>query len=61
MFKHVSLMWLCGAMVAFAVVVVVFTGKAFALLPAFACMAMMVLMMRMMGRGSGQGPDGDKP
>ncbi len=61
MFKHVSLMWLCGAMVAFAVVVVAFTGKAFALLPLLACMAMMVMMMRMMGGGSRRGPDGDKP
>jgi hypothetical protein len=54
MFKHAAHMWMCGAMVLAALVVVLITGKAAALVPAIGCVVMMVVMMRMMGRGSGR-------
>ena len=53
---HGMHMWMCGAMVLGAVVVVGLTGSAFALLPAIGCVLMMVVMMRMMGgMGGGDG------
>ena len=59
MFKHASHMWICGAMVAAALGVVLVTGKAAALLPAAACVVMMGAMMLMMGgHGGGSGKDG---
>ena len=45
-------MWMCGAMVVAALVVVLATGNAVAFLPVVGC----VLMMQMMGgRGGGAG------
>ena len=59
MFKHVAHMWMCGAMVLAALVVVLFTGKAAALLPAIGCMLVMVVMMQMMGGDSDRGSGTD--
>ena len=53
-------MWMCGAMVVFALVVVLSTGSAAALLPAVGCVLMMVVMMRMMGGMGGRGSDEPK-
>ena len=47
-------MWLCGAFIAVAIVVVAVGGSALILIPALACMGMMGAMMRM---GSGSGPE----
>jgi hypothetical protein len=41
-------MWICGAMIAVALVVVAVTGNVFVLLPAIGCLAMMAMMMWMM-------------
>jgi hypothetical protein len=41
-------MWMCGLMVAAALVFVVVTGSAVALVPAVGCVLMMVVMMSMM-------------
>ena len=60
MFKHAAHMWMCGAMVLAALVVVAISGKAVALLPALGCVAMMFVMMRMMGGGSGHASGGDE-
>jgi hypothetical protein len=53
-------MWLCGAMVAVALVAVVATGNAAFVLPAVGCVFMMGAMMWMMGgvarRGGGSEP-----
>ncbi len=46
---HGMHMWMCGAMVFGALVVVAVTGSGYALLPAVGCVLMMVVMMRMMG------------
>ena len=46
---HGAHMWICGAMIAVALVVVAVTGNAFVLLPALGCLAMMGMMMWMMG------------
>ena len=54
---HGMHMWMCGAMILGAVVVVAITGSGVALLPAVGCVLMMVVMMRMMG---GMGGDGRK-
>ena len=54
---HGMHMWMCGAMILGAVVVVAITGSAVALLPAVGCVLMMVVMMRMMG---GMGDDSRK-
>jgi hypothetical protein len=52
-------MWICGAVIALAVVVVAVGGSAFILIPALGCMAMMGAMMWMMMRmgGGGRGPE----
>ena len=42
-------MWMCGAMVVGALVVVLFTGNGLAFLPVIACVLMMVVMMQLMG------------
>ena len=47
--EHGAHMWICGAMIAVALVVVAVTGNAFVLLPALGCLAMMAMMMWMMG------------
>lgn len=60
MFKHGAHMWMCGAMVLGALLVVLITGKTAALLPAIGCVVMMVVMMQMMGGGSDRG-SGDEP
>jgi hypothetical protein len=51
-FKHATHMWMCGAMVIAALLIVLITGKAVALLPAVGCVVMMVVMMQMMGGGN---------
>jgi hypothetical protein len=54
-------MWMCGAMVVFALVIVLATGNAVAFLPVIGCvlmMAMMMLMMVNMGRRGDRGDDG---
>ena len=48
MLGHGAHMWMCGAMIAVALVVVAATGNAFVLLPALGCVAMMAMMMWMM-------------
>ena len=53
MAKHASHMWICGAMIAVAVIAVALTGNAALLLPAVACVLMMGAMMWMMMRGMG--------
>ena len=52
MANHGAHMWMCGAMVLVAVVLLATTGSAAAFLPLIACVVMMGLMMSMM---SGQG------
>jgi hypothetical protein len=47
-------MWICGAMIGVALVVVAATGNAFVLLPALGCLAMMAMMMWMMMGMRGQ-------
>jgi hypothetical protein len=52
-------MWMCGAMAVAAVVLVVATGSAYALLPGLGCVLMLAVMVWMMGRiGRGGGPSG---
>lgn len=48
-------MWMCGAMVVAALVVVPATGNAFAFLPVIGCVLMMGVMMWMMGGMGGHG------
>ena len=50
-------MWMCGAMVVFALIVLLATGNAFAFLPVIGCVLMMVVMMQMMGGMGGHGGD----
>jgi hypothetical protein len=50
-------MWMCGAMVVLALVIVLATGSAFAFLPVIGCVLMMVVMMQMMGGMGGHGDD----
>jgi hypothetical protein len=38
-------MWMCGAMVVGALLIVLFTGNALAFLPVVGCVLMMVVMM----------------
>ena len=52
-------MWMCGAMVVGALIVVLTTGSAFAVVPVIGCVLMMVVMMRMMG-GMGSMGGGDE-
>ena len=57
MLRHGGMMWMCGLMVAAALIVLAVSGNAGALLPAIGCMLMMVMMMSMMashGGGSGK-------
>lgn len=58
MHKHMTHMWVCGAMIAAGIVAVAITGNAAILLPAAGCVLMMGAMMWMMmggmgGRGGG--------
>jgi hypothetical protein len=46
-------MWMCGAMVVGALVIVLITGNALAFLPVIGCVLMMVVMMQMMMGGTG--------
>ena len=46
---HGAHIWMCGAMITVALVIVATTGNAFVLLPALGCLAMMAMMMWMMG------------
>ena len=46
---HGAHMWLCGAMVVAALIIVLATGNSVAFLPVVGCMLMMAVMMRMMG------------
>lgn len=57
---HGAHMWMCGAMVVAAMVVVLFTGNALAFLPVIGCVLMMVVMMQMMGGMGGHGDGGSK-
>ena len=56
---HGMHMWLCGAMIVVAVVMVVVTGSAAFLLPVMGCVLMMGAMMWLMagmgGHGRGKG------
>jgi hypothetical protein len=45
-------MWMCGAMVVAALLIVLATGNGLAFLPVVGCVLMMVVMMQMM-RGMG--------
>ena len=42
-------MWMCGAMVVGALLIVLFTDNAIAFLPVIGCVLMMVVMMGVMG------------
>ena len=52
---HGAHLWMCGAMVVLALIVVFATGNAFAFLPVIGCVLMMVAMMQMMGGMGGHG------
>ena len=54
---HGMLMWMCGAVVLVALVVVLSTGSAFPFLLVIGCVLMMGAMMVMMGGMSGRGGD----
>jgi hypothetical protein len=55
-------MWMCGAMIVGALVLVLATGNAFAFLPAVGCVLMMAVMMLMMGNMGGRSDHrGDEP
>jgi hypothetical protein len=51
---HGAHMWMCGAMVVGALLIVLFTGNAIAFMPVIGCVLMMVVMMQMM-RGHDHG------
>jgi hypothetical protein len=57
---HGAHLWMCGAMVLAALVIVLFTGNALAFLPVVGCVLMMVVMMQTMGGMGGRGNDGQK-
>ena len=59
MTKHASHMWICGAMIAFALVVLVVSGNPVVLIPAIGCVLMMGGMMFMMVRMAGGGGRSD--
>jgi NADH:ubiquinone oxidoreductase subunit 6 (subunit J) len=46
---HGAHMWMCGAMIVGAVVIVLATGSPLAVLPVVGCILMLVVMMQMMG------------
>jgi hypothetical protein len=52
---HGAHMWMCGAMVVGALIIVLATGNALAFLPVIGCVLMMVVMMQMMGGMGGHG------
>jgi hypothetical protein len=54
-------MWMCGAMVVGALIVVLVTGSGFAFLPVVGCVLMMLVMMWMMGGMGGGNHRGDGP
>jgi hypothetical protein len=54
---HGTLMWMCGAVVVVALVVVPATGSAFPFLPVVGCVLMMGAMMLMMGGMGRRGGD----
>jgi hypothetical protein len=54
--RHGSHMWMCGAMIALALVLLVVSGNPAALLPAIGCVLMMAAMMSMMGGHGGDDP-----
>lgn len=54
---HGILMWMCGAVVVVALVVVLATGSAIAFLPVIGCVLMMGAMMLMMGGMGRRGGD----
>ena len=56
---HGAHMWMCGAMVVGALVIVLATGSAVAFLPVIGCVLMMVVMMLMMGGMGSHGRDRD--
>ena len=54
----IHVMWMCGAMVLVALVLVLATGSAGFLLPVIGCMLMMGVMMYMMAAMGGHGGHG---
>jgi hypothetical protein len=52
---HGAHMWMCGAMILGAAVIVLATGNTLALLPVVGCILMMLVMMGMMGMMGGMG------
>lgn len=60
MFKHAAHMWMCGVMVAGALIALVVSGNAVALVPAIGCVLMMVVMMQMMGGSGGDSGGGER-
>ena len=58
---HGTHMWMCGAMVVGALLIVLTTGNALAFLPVIGCVLMMVVMMRMMGGMGADRRGGDDP
>ena len=58
MLKHGAHMWMCGLMVAGALIMLAVSGNPAALLPALGCVLMMVAMMSMLGgHGGGSGKE----
>ena len=57
---HGAHMWMCGAMVVGALIIVLATGSAVAFLPVIGCVLMMGVMMAMMGGMGGHGRDRDR-
>lgn len=58
---HGIFMWVCGAMIAAALVLAIATGNAFYVLPAAGCVLMMgVMMYLMMGAGRRGGRFGSR-
>ena len=55
---HGTHMWMCGAMVVGALIVVLSTGNAFAFIPVIGYVLMMLVMMQMMGGMGGGGNRG---
>ena len=55
---HGVQMWMCGAMVLVALVIVLVTGSVFFLVPVIGCVLMMGAMLYMMGGTGGHSGEG---
>ena len=55
---HGTHMWMCGAMVVGALIVILSTANTFAFIPVIGCVLMMLVMMQMMGGMGGGGNRG---